>query len=140
MIEEFKHIQSSKKDLKNFALLMGGILSILGVYLFYKYHGHYFFLTLFGLLLIFTGLIRPNILKPSQKIWMGFAIILGFLVTNIILIVFFYLCITPLSLVARIFGKKFSDLSYKENTGSSASYWKMRQDAEYSKDQLEKQF
>ncbi len=140
MIEEFKKIQSNKKDLRNFGLLIGSILFLFGVYIYYKHNVNYIYIISLGLLLIIFGLIVPKILKPFQKIWMGTAIILGFIITHVILILFFYLCVTPLSLIAKIFNKKFSDLSFKNKKNKSNTYWECRKDNEDSENRLEKQF
>ena len=59
---------------------------------------------------------------------------LGWIMTRVILIIIFYLIVTPIGLIARLFGKQFLDLSLNENVNS---FWNKR--AETVND-MEKQF
>ena len=77
--EEFKNIKETKKDLRKFGLTVGGVLLIISVLLFYfEKTSAIYFATIGGLLFV-SGIAIPKILKPLNKIWMGLAIVLGFL-------------------------------------------------------------
>ena len=68
---------------------------------------------------------------------MTFAVILGLVMTRVILSIVFYLILTPIGLITRLFGKDFLDLLNKSNT---ESYWNNRNsDFELNQD-YEKQF
>lgn len=137
MLEEIKKIKSSKKDLENFGLIVGGIFIIFSLYFYWK-DKNYADITLYiGIVLVTLGITSSFLLKPIQKVWMIFGIILGFLVTNIILIFFFYLIITPFAIIARLVGKSFLDISFDEDI---STYWKKREEKEVSKIDMEKQF
>ena len=56
---------------------------------------------------------------------MAFSIILGWIMTRIILSLLFYLLITPIGLITRLFGNDY--LRLKES--NSSSYWKVRDSA-----------
>jgi hypothetical protein len=96
-----------KKALRDFGLLTGGL-----------------FIVFFGLLLpwlfsssfplwpwIVAGvlgtlaLIVPSALKPVYRGWMFFALILAWINTRLILSIIFFLLITPMGLIMRLFGK-----------------------------------
>ena len=47
----------------------------------------------------------PQIARPFYLAWYFVACCLGFVVGNLLLTVFFYLCITPVGVVLRIFGR-----------------------------------
>ena len=79
----------------------------------------------------------PAFLKPIHKIWMGFALILGSIMTRVILSVLFYLVITPISLISRLSGKDFLDLKIDK---SIVSYWIQREKIIFEKANYEKQF
>ena len=98
MIAELNSIKSSKKDLKNFGFTIGFILLIIGVFLFVK-RFHLFISFSIGSILIFLGGIAPLILKPIYKIWMIFAVIIGWIMTRIILSVLFFSIITIIGLL-----------------------------------------
>ena len=121
--EEFKHIKESKKDLQKFGLTVGGVLVIIAVFLFWFEKPAAIYFAIIGALLILIGLIYAPILKPLNRLWMGLAIVLGFIMSRVILSIFFYLILTPISLLAKIFRKKFMDLKYDK---SAKTYWEKR--------------
>ena len=123
MFEEIKNLKFGRKDLRNFGIVIGSFLLILSGFLLFKEKEAY--KTLFYLAVIFPGLgiIAPLVLKPIYTIWMVFAIILGWFMTRVILTILFYIVISPIGIVARLFGKDF--LSIKRNN-DQPSYWNMR--------------
>ena len=121
--EEFKIIKESKKDLRKFGLTVGGVLVIIAVFLFYFERPAAIYFAIIGAILILIGLIYPTILKPLNKVWMGLAIMLGFIMSRVILTIFFYIILTPISLLAKIFRKKFMVLKYDK---SAKTYWEKR--------------
>ena len=135
--EEFKHIKESKRDLRKFGLSVGGVLVIIAVFLFWFEKSAAIYFTAVGLFLILTGFINPQILKPFNKFWMGLAIVLGFVMSRVILTILFYLVLTPISIIARIFGKKFMLLKYDK---SAKTYWEKRSISRKKPIDYERQF
>jgi hypothetical protein len=131
--EELSALEISKKILRKFGLLVGGIFLLLGVWMFYQAHSitGLIFLILGALLFIF-GFLLPNFLSGVYKVWMGLAFALGWVVSRVLLIILFYIGITSISFIARIFGKKFLDVKFKDG---KESYWVLRGDSkvDYSK-------
>ena len=82
MIEEIKNIRLAKKDLKNFGIIIGIILSLFGLLLFYKQINYFTYFVSFGLTFLSLGLIAPKILKPIYKVWMTFAVVIGWIMTG----------------------------------------------------------
>ena len=60
-----------------------------------------------GAPLLLAGLLLPTSLRPVHRAWMGGSLVLGWLSSRVILIVLFACVLTPLALVARLFGKQF---------------------------------
>lgn len=137
MLDELKNIKSSKKDLKNFAWVMGFFLSGMGGCLlwFEKESCRYFLIS--GIAFLSSGLLVPKILLPLQKIWMGFSVIMGWFMTRVILSVLFYLVLTPIGLLARLFKKQFLDLKIDK---LQDSYWNYREAEELESGRYERQF
>jgi len=135
--EEFKHIKESKKDLRKFGLTVGGVLVIIAVFLFYFEKPAAIYFAIIGAILILTGLIYPTILKPLNKVWMGLAIVLGFIMSRVILTIFFYIILTPISLLAKLFRKKFMVLKYDK---SAKTYWEKRSIIQKKPIDYERQF
>ena len=136
MIEEIKSIQSTNKILKSFGFTIGFLLLIIGAVLFCNSNELFVYFFSIGLIFICLSLIAPTVLKPGHKIWMTFAIIIGWVMTRIILSVLFYLIISTIGIFARLVGKDFLNLKSKSNE----SYWNIR-NKEYELNQdYEKQF
>ena len=136
MIEEIKSIQSTSKILKSFGFTIGFLLLIICAVLFYNSNELFVYFFSIGLIFICLSLIAPTVLKPGHKIWMTFAIIIGWVMTRIILSVLFYLIISTIGIFARLVGKDFLNLKSKSNE----SYWNIR-NKEYELNQdYEKQF
>ncbi len=135
--EEFKNIKEGKKDLRQFGLTVGGVLLIIGAVLYYSEKSAAVYFFIIGGLLIAAAVIYPKILKLLNKVWMGLAIVLGFVMSRIILTILFYLVLTPIGLFAKLFGKKFMNLKYDK---SAKSYWEKRTRKEKNQLDYERQF
>jgi len=91
---------------------------------------------LVGLSLL-SGLIAPMVLKPVRKVLMLIINFLSRVVTGIILAAIFYFVVTPLGLIARLFGKDYLDLKIDEE---AASYWIHKNQVPFKKSYYEKPF
>jgi len=125
--EEIKALEISKKSLRNFGLLVGGIFFLLGLWIYYRSQSPWgiVFIVIGALLLLF-GLVSPNSLSQVYKIWMGLAFALGWIVSRALLIILFYIGITTIHFIASLFGKKFLDIKYRDN---KETYWVKRDDS-----------
>ena len=137
MLEEIKNIKSEKSDLRNFGIIVGIILLIISGFLFWKEKESVQIFLAIGITLFLTAITIPFILKPVYWIWMIFATILGWIMTRIILSLLFYMILTPIGLISRLFGKKFLELKWNH---SQQSHWNMRTVEPFSKKNYEKQF
>lgn len=137
LTEEFKNIKSGRNELKQFGLIIGAVLLIVGSYLFWKIYPNYSYFLISGVIFVVAGLIFPILLKPLQKLWMTIALILGWFMSRLVIAAVFYLILTPVSLIAKIVGKKFLEL---KGTKSQKSYWNYRQSAKIARIDFEKQF
>jgi hypothetical protein len=137
MIEEIKNIKSEKSDLRKFGITVGIILIIIAVFLFWKEKESFQILLIVGTVLLILGIAIPVILKPIYWVWMVFATILGWIMTRVILIVLFYFVVTPISLVFRLSGKQFIDLSWNKRM---STYWKYRKRTDLFNNYYERQF
>ena len=136
-MNEIKEISSTKKDCRSFGLLVGGVIVIIGLFLFWKSRPSTpWFLGVGGALMLF-GLVAPMLLKPLQKVWMTFAVLMGFVMTRVILVILFFVVMTLIGRVARLFGAKFLALRPDK---SMPSYWHRRPSEKFVPEQAEKQF
>jgi cytochrome b subunit of formate dehydrogenase len=121
--EEFQLIKEAKKDLRKFGLTLGIALAAISAALFYFEKSSAIYFLIIGVILLLAALFIPQILKPVNRIWMGLAIVLGFVMSRVILTILFYLVLTPLAILARITGKKFIERKYNV---SAETYWEKR--------------
>jgi Saxitoxin biosynthesis operon protein SxtJ len=75
-----------------------------------------------GLVLAFLGLaaVAPNWLKLLNRLWVRFGLALHAIVSPVVLIILFFVVLTPISVIARLAGKDFLRLSFDREV---ISYW-----------------
>ena len=78
--------------------------------------------------------LAPGILAPVYRWWMRFAEALGWINTRVLLILIFYLVVTPLGLIMRIARRSPLDTAQKD------SYWTPAARSSYGDRHYEKQF
>jgi hypothetical protein len=88
-----------------------------------------------GSLLLVGGLLRPTYLGPVFRAWMGLAHVMSKITTPLLLGIVFYLVLTPVGLLMRLFGSR--PLPRPER-GSSG--WIPRAPAARRRVDLERQF
>ncbi len=137
MLDEIKKIKSGRKELREFGLTIGIILAILGCVALWRGKPSAWCLLPVSLGFILFGLLLPEALKPLQKLWMAFALILGFFMSHIILIILFYAVIAPIGLMVKMSGK---DIMGRRIDVNAVSYWMKRSDAKKTKESYENQY
>ena len=94
----------SKSELRKFGLSVGGMFVLFGAISWWR--GHDVaprVLWALGILLVIPGAVAPTLLGPVHHGWMRFAAGLGHVNSRIILGAFFYIFLTPLGMLLRIF-------------------------------------
>ena len=86
-----------------------------------------------SIIFLILGILKSNILTPLNKVWFKFGILLGNIISPIIMAFIFFLVVTPISFIMKIFGKDI--LNLKKNNNSS--YW-IKKDKQ--SDSMRKQF
>ena len=137
MLEEIKKIKSEKSDLRKFGITVGIVFLIIAGFLFWKDKESFQIFLTIGVVLCVVGIAIPIILKPIHWIWMIFATILGWIMTRVILSLLFFIILTPIGLISRLFGKQFLELKYNKNLNT---YWNFRETEQMKRENYEKQF
>ena len=117
---DLKKLRTGAGDLRKFGVIVGPGFIFLGVLLLLRHRSSYVAFCGAGALLTAFGVIWPRALKYVYIAWMALAFMLGFIMSNVILTLFFFLFVTPIGLLARLFQKDF--LARKWNK-RAASYW-----------------
>src|ERR1700745_1111787 len=117
---DLKKLRTDTRDLRKFGLTVGGVFILLGVLLLLRHRSSYVAFCGAGALLTAFGVIWPRALKYVYMAWMVLAFTLGFVMSNVILTLFFFLFVTPIGLLARLFQKDFLARKWDKR---AASYW-----------------
>jgi len=137
IVLQIKNISTGKSDIQKFGYTIGTILLIVAVFLVFKGKGSFQYLIIISSFFFCFGLITPIILKPLYIIWMVFAVILGWFMTRLILIILFYFILTPIGLVGKLFGHNYLGNNFNSST---KSYWNLIDSKSEINQDFEKQF
>ena len=77
-------------------------------------------LSLISLVFLILGILNSKILTPLNKIWVKFGEILGLFVAPIVMVIIYFLILTPISILVRIFGKDLLKIKFSNKVNS---YW-----------------
>ena len=72
-----------------------------------------------SIIFLILGLLNSSVLSPLNKMWFKFGILLGNFMSPIILGIIFFVVVTPIAFIMRLFGKDV--LNLKKN--NKKSYW-----------------
>ena len=137
ILEEIKNIKESKRDLRKFGLTIGIAFIVISIVLMISRKDSALYFGASGILITIVGLTLPKILKPLNKAWMTLSIILGWFMTRVILIILFYIALTPISLLSKLFKKDFLELKLEKD---KQSYWQKRERKKFDPADYERQF
>jgi hypothetical protein len=128
----------NKKEYRKFGISVGIAFLLLSGLLWWKdlARAHEITGTL-GALLLLGGLLAPMALKWPYRGWMKFAAGAAWFNTRLILALVFYLVITPVGLLLRLFGKRPIPVNFDK---SKDTYWIEREKKEYDPIRSEKHF
>ncbi len=137
MLDEIKGIKSGKRELREFGVVVGAVLIVLGDLALWRGKGASLYLLGAGALLFGFALAAPSALVPFQKAWMALGVVLGFFMSRLILSALFYLVITPIGVVMWLSGKDILD---ERIDRARPSYWHERPAASKPKESYENQY
>jgi hypothetical protein len=126
ILDDIRQLKTGPRELRKFALVVGGVFGALGVLFWLRHKPTFLYLLAPGLVLMIFGGIWPRALKHVYIAWMALAFLLGFVVSNILLTLLFFLAITPIGLIARLFGRDFLSLKLDR---TAPTYWVRREHA-----------
>lgn len=124
--KEVWQLSPTRKELRRFGLMVGGIFAVLSAYFYYREPSQWeVALGALGAALVMVGLLFPLSLKWPHRLWMTLGMLLGFVVSHVILTALFYLIITPIAVLKRLVTKK--------SKNEPDSYWQAHPDTDWSK-------
>ena len=74
-----------------------------------------------ALIFLLLGLLNSKILSPLNKVWIKFGEMLGRVIAPIVMAIVYFLILTPISLLVRLFGKDLIGMKFSNDI--KKSYW-----------------
>ena len=109
-----------KSSEKSFGILFGVVFIIISVWpLFYSNSLRVWSLILAIIFFLITFL-KPLLLKPFNNAWIKLGELLGRIIAPIVMAIVYFLILTPLSLLVRLFGKDLIGMKFNNDI---KSYW-----------------
>ena len=110
-------LQSSNRS---FGLIFFIVFIVVGLWPVIKGEAANIYLILISLFFLILGLINSKILSPFNKAWIKFGEILGSVIAPIIMALVFFVFLTPISFLVRVFGKDLLGIKFNKK---KTSYW-----------------
>jgi len=108
------------KEQRIYGLTMALGLGIVASLLLWKRVGIWLYLDGIAVVFLLIALLCPTILRPIHWIWMKVGHVMGIVMTHILLTLTFFIIITPVGLIMRLFGK---DPLQRKFDKKAQSYW-----------------
>jgi hypothetical protein len=130
--------KSSASELRKFGVIMSICLAALGGLFLWRDKSYYWCFFAISTWFLFFGLALPAVLRPINRVWMTLSLIMGWFMSRLILIILFYLVLTPTAALLRMFGKDILNINFTRN--STESYWIPRKTGHSEKGDYERQY
>ena len=113
-------MKSEKINNRSFGILFFVVFLIIGFYpVFNSSSPNIYFLILSTPFLI-LGLLNSKILTPFNKAWIKLGEFLGLIIAPVIMAMVYFVFLTPISFLVRIFGKDLLNIKFNKK---KESYW-----------------
>ena len=104
---------------RSFGIVFFTVFLILSLYPLVNSESIRIWSLIISIIFLVLGLLNSKILTPLNKLWFKFGILLGKIVSPFVMGIIFFLVVTPIGLIMRLFGKDVLNLKYNKNK----SYW-----------------
>ena len=105
---------------RNFGLVFFVFFLIIGLWPLLGTNEIRYWSIFFSVIFFLLGITNSKLLNPLNKIWFNFGILLGKIISPLIMVIIFFLIITPIGVIMRVFGKDILNLKYNKK---NKSYW-----------------
>ncbi len=104
---------------KSFGIVFSIFFLLISVYLLLNNDPIYYWSLFVSFIFLILGLMNSKILSPLNLLWFKFGILLGKIVSPVVMGIIFFLVVTPISILLKIFGKDVLNLKFNNNK----TYW-----------------
>ena len=118
---------------KSFGIVFSIFFLLVSVYLLLNNDLIYYWSLFVSFIFLLLGLMNSKILSPLNLLWFKFGLLLGKIVSPFVMGIIFFVVVTPISILLKIFGKDVLNLKFNNNK----TYWIVK---DGPKSNMKKQF
>ena len=122
---------------RSFGMVFALVFLAVGIWVVLGGQSEGWFLLSGSALFLVVAMARPSILGPLNRAWAKFGLLLGQVFNPLLLGVVFFLVVTPIAVIMRLWGKDSLHLKFKSDL---ESYWINRSPAGPKVGSMTKQF
>ena len=122
---------------RSFGLLFTVVSAIVAAFPLFRGGEVRFWAVVAAVLFLAASFLYPKLLNPLNRIWMWFGELLHKIMTPLIMSVLFFVTVTPIGLMMRLFGKNPLRLGFDDR---AESYWIEREQDSPTPKSMERQF
>ena len=104
---------------KSFGIVFSIFFLFISIYLFLNEYPTYYLSLFVSVIFLLLGLMNSKILSPLNLLWFKFGLLLGKIVSPFVMGIIFFVVVTPISILLKIFGKDVLNLKFNNNK----TYW-----------------
>ena len=110
----------SQSSNKSFGLLFFVVLLIIGLWPLKNGESLNLYFIIASVVFLILGLVNSKLLSPLNKSWIKLGEILGIIIAPIVMALVYFVVLTPISIIVRIFGKDLLGLKFLKE---KETYW-----------------
>jgi predicted membrane metal-binding protein len=105
---------------RGFGFVFAGFFALVSALSWWRGHAGWHWTLPLAAAFVVVALVYPRLLAPLNKLWLKFGLLLYKVMNPLVLGLLFFVTITPIGIVMRLFGKDFLRLRLDR---SAKSYW-----------------
>ena len=110
----------SQSSNKSFGLLFFVVFLIIGLWPLKNGESLNFYFIIASVVFLILGLLNSKLLSPLNKSWIKLGEILGIIIAPIVMALVYFVILTPISIIVRVFGKDLLGLKFLKEKDT---YW-----------------
>ena len=114
---------NKKSSNKSFGILFFVVFLGLGLWPLTNDNSPNIYLIIISIIFLILGLLNSKLLSPLNSFWIKFGELLGKMIAPVVMVIIYFLILTPISLMVRLFGKDLLGLKFSKQL---KTYWMKR--------------
>ena len=111
---------NKKSSNKSFGILFFLVFLGLGLWPLTNDNSPNIYLIIISIIFLILGLLNSKLLSPLNSFWIKFGELLGKIIAPVVMVIIYFLILTPISLIVRLFGKDLLGLKFSKQL---KTYW-----------------